>query len=97
MGRTVEDIFANTFPVGKQPLSQGGLYIQAPFHPTEHLTAYLTAEEVGQILHMKIDAVRKLIHRGKIRSSFVGRQYLVTRANVDAYIQAVAGGGPTAR
>lgn len=94
MSRTVEDIFANTFPVGPQPLPQGGLYIQAPFHPTEYVSPYLTAEEVGQILHMKVDAVRKLIHDGKIRSSFVGRRYLCTKVDVDSYIRSVAEGGP---
>src|SRR5271165_2059739 len=78
MSRTVEDVFNNTFPVGKQPLSQGGLYTQAPFHTEEHLIAYITAEEVASLLRMKIDAVRKLLHSGRLRASFIGRQYLTT-------------------
>jgi hypothetical protein len=50
MSRTTAEIFSDLTPTGPQPLPQGGLYIQAPFHPTDHLTVYLTTEDVGELL-----------------------------------------------
>lgn len=94
MTRTTAEIFSDLAPVGPQPLPQGGLYIQAPFHPTDHLTVYLTSKDVGELLHMNVDAVRRLISSGQIRASFIGRRWLCTRANVEAFLQSKAEGGP---
>lgn len=87
MTRTPEDICNNTFPVGKQPLPQGGLHIQAPFHPEDYVTVYLTAQEVGKMIHVSVDSVRRLLHAGKIRSTFMGKSYLTTRKDVEDYLQ----------
>jgi excisionase family DNA binding protein len=94
MSRTTAEIFSDLTPTGPQPLPQGGLYIQAPFHPTDHLTVYLTTEDVGELLHMNVENVRKLISSGQIRASFIGRRWLCTRANVEAFLQSKAEGGP---
>ena len=94
MTRTVEDIFTNTYPVGKQPLPQGHLYTQTPFHPEDYLTTYITTEDVAELLHIKVEAAQRLIREGHVRASFIGRRWLTTRANVEKYLQSRAEGGP---
>ena len=92
MTRITEETFADTYPAVPQPPPWTGL--EPPFHPQEYLTTYLNAEEVSKMLHMGIEAVRKLLHSGKIRSAFIGRRYLCTRADVGAYLQNAARNRP---
>lgn len=82
MSRTTAEISSDLSP------------IQQAFHPTDHLTVYLTTEDVGELLHMNVENVRKLISSGQIRASFIGRRWLCTRANVEAFLQSRAEGGP---
>ena len=96
MTRSVEDIFSNTTPVGKQPLPQGNYHTQTPFHAEDYLSQYITTEDVAELLHVQVAAAQKLIRSGQVRASFIGRRWLTTRANVDAYLQSKAEGGPTA-
>jgi excisionase family DNA binding protein len=64
------------------------------FNPADHLTAYLTVEDVAALLHVTPRTVQGLFRDSAIRSSFIGRRYLTTRANVEAYIKSRAEGGP---
>jgi excisionase family DNA binding protein len=48
-------------------------------------------EEAGLLLHLSVVAVRELIKGGELKASLVGRSYLVTRAAIDAYLEANAG------
>jgi len=84
---TTPEIFSDRAPVGTQQ----------PFNPEAYLTQYLDTEAVAELLHMKVENVRKLLNSGQIRSSFIGRRWLTTRANVETFLQSKAEGGPKAR
>ena len=72
---------------------QGQDYFQ-PFHPEDYQTRYLTADEAGELLRMKREAVRPQMSSGQIRSAFIGRRWLTTRSAVDAYLEAKSKSGP---
>lgn len=49
-------------------------------------TPLLTADDVAHQLHMNPATVRALARDGQIRASFVGRRWLFTQDDVDAYL-----------
>ena len=81
MTRTTADIFNNTFPVGKQPLSQGADQFK-PF-ATERL---FDTDEASAYLRVAPRSVGKFIASGKLVGSFVGRRWLVSESNLRAFV-----------
>jgi excisionase family DNA binding protein len=59
--------------------------LQAPAHNIYNV------EEAGFLLHLSVIAVRELIKSGELKASLIGRSYLITRASIDAYLEANAG------
>ena len=64
------------------------------FNPSSYQTVYIATEDVAELLHVTVTSAQKLIREGKIKASFIGRRWLTTRSNVDAYLQSKAEGGP---
>jgi excisionase family DNA binding protein len=48
-------------------------------------------EEAAIVLHASPLTIREIIKRGELKASLVGRQYLITRAAIDAFVEGRAG------
>lgn len=58
-------------------------------HPAAH--DLYNVEETAIVLHASPLTVREIIKRGELKASLVGRQYLITKASIDAFIEGRAG------
>jgi excisionase family DNA binding protein len=47
----------------------------------------LTAEQAGEVLHMRADSVTRKIRRREIPAVKVGRQWLIRRETLEAMLQ----------
>jgi len=56
----------------------------------------MTVDEVADRLRMGPQGVRRMIRRGELRARKVGKQYLVTPADLLAYLDSLAPAGPAA-
>jgi len=81
-------IYPPVSPVPLPTLQGQGKDNFAPF------SAYLTTEDVGQLLRVTTDTAQRLIRNGDIRASFVGRRWLVQRSAIADYLESRAEGGP---
>jgi excisionase family DNA binding protein len=52
------------------------------------MTRYLTAYEVGELLHVHVDSVRDYRREGLLQGVKVGKGYLFTDADIDEFIDA---------
>ncbi len=48
---------------------------------------FYTIEEVAKILRVNERTVRKLIDRGELKTTRVGRQYRISQEQLDEYLQ----------
>lgn len=62
-----------------------------PVLPLSPAPELLTADEVGRQLRLGRDAILQLVKEGKLRSAYVGRQYLFSPASVADYVQSCIG------
>jgi excisionase family DNA binding protein len=58
----------------------------APATPPER-KLFLTVSEVAQVLGIGPVNVCRIIKRGELPAAFVGRGYLIRRADIDRYIE----------
>jgi excisionase family DNA binding protein len=54
---------------------------------------YLTVQEAAAVLKLSIETVRRYVRSGKLKSTKLGRQYRIKRADVDALL--AYGTGPS--
>jgi excisionase family DNA binding protein len=47
----------------------------------------VTAEQAGQLLHMRPDSITRKIRRGEIPAVKVGKQWLIRKETLDALLQ----------
>ena len=50
----------------------------------------LTAEQAGELLHMRADSITRKIRRREIPAVKVGRQWLIKRETLEAMLQPAA-------
>lgn len=58
---------------------------------------YMTAPDVARALHISLRQARKLIRTGEIQGRRPGRQYVVHRDNLDAYVRGTTPGPDSAQ
>ena len=91
MPRTVSEIFSDTHPTGKQPLSMGAdqfpAYPGITRAPKETIERLFTTVEAARFLRVGNRTLLRFISDGKLTASFIGRGYAITETSLAQFIK----------
>jgi excisionase family DNA binding protein len=79
---TIEKVFAESASTGPKPLPMG-----APQFPPFSPVVWYTAEEAATLLRVTERGIGRFIRRGRLKGSWVGRRWLISNHNIEAFLQ----------
>lgn len=85
--RSLEPYWAKALPAEGPPTKQSPFWDNGVLYDPEDFFTLFTSEEVGRILQVNSNRiVNKWLKDGKLRGKKVGRQWLITKAEVKRFV-----------